>query len=59
MQPISSEFARSGDILMAKFVDKRVVYVISSAHVAETIAKIRMTKERVQVDYQKPSMIDT
>ena len=55
LQPINSEFARNGDVLLVKFVDKRDVYVMSTKHTAATVTKSRINKERIRIEFEKPT----
>lgn len=58
LKPVSSEFARNGDILLTKFHDKREVYIVSSAHIAGTIPKQRSTRHGERLEIRKPSVIE-
>lgn len=55
---INSSFARKGNVLVVKFVDKRIVYLMSSAHLAQTTEKVRTNKEGQRITFNKPTVID-
>ena len=59
MNPIDVEFARKGNVLIAKFVDKRTVYLLSTSHDAETVEKTRRVNQNQTRNFHKPSVIES
>ena len=57
MQATSTEFVRNGDVLLTKFVDKREVYLLSTAHVAELEERSRRVRGGDEVRLMKPNVI--
>ena len=57
MQATSTEFVRNGDVLLTKFVDKREILLLSTAHVAGLEERSRRVRSGDEVRLMKPNVI--